>query len=193
MKKILIVLLILSANIFAECCLTYIHDSLVAIKPYKWAGSTRYPDVKLYPAWDSAHSDINFCNYFIFTVEVSMNGNRGITKTCRFTKIDDKKYLFRYTTFTWDNIAQTGSTFDYSPPDSIRTLKCTPTTGIEDSTASEKFYIPETNNLLYVNVFDIRGRLVTTRKTDKINNLHGFYILQYVTEKNSYFRKKIFN
>ncbi len=187
--KTIMFLLLFVINIFAlpDCCLLYKYDSLKAVPDSLWSKYpiTHYTYIEFKNSCDSIkfryeYSDTslkrNYTVYFVYHKK-SWGG-----------KILDQTMCIKETIIHCIPLK-------YKDTCEIIRIKPDTTKNWCDSTtlpAIEKTKSFSDEKILNVKIFDIQGKLIYSGKTLNINNLSGLFLVEYITDKRIYFKKKLF-
>lgn len=184
MKNILFIL-IFAVSIFAlpNCCLTPKLDSLKAVPEYIRSPLGCNP-TKYYADYDEPYNS-NTCESFQFSYSVTC-GNGKIYTSYRFNyrKLNVTTYFIQTIISKRDSRYSDPITTNTITWDTVRNWCDAPSIEKKESFSDEK--------ILKVNIFDIQGKLISSGKMLNINNLSGIFLVQYVTDKRIYFKKKLF-
>lgn len=183
---------------FADLCLVNLWDSLKAIPASQLATSPNY--VTFYRADDSIkntvrplpnciYQDGKFkcsysivpCDSFWFTYDIvykTSSSREFEGYTWFYKKISETSYYISCSIYH-----SSSNSFTNFPNDTVSIL----------SPAIERISAINQETIINITVFNIQGKLLGDLNYLKINRLHGFYIFKYVTDKRTYFSKRIFN
>ncbi|MBL8026113.1 MAG: hypothetical protein JNL74_06870 [Fibrobacteres bacterium] len=199
MKKLIVLIMFLFAtNLYSTCCIKPIYDSLyynpstiryvgtVAVFNYsRMIVTSDYDSPKVELVGGASIYYTNPCDSFLLFME---GRGRSASKDSLYESI----LIYGYTFETGFILKKQYSFYNktdrngYSVIDYDTVLNyCKPVTAIKN-------VIAENETILNIKVYDIRGKLVTTRNYNKFNDLHGFYVFQYITDKRTYSQKKYF-
>lgn len=182
--KTILLLLIIIANTFTlpDCCLTSKYDSLKAVPKWKWSA---YPclDPTFNTRWDEL-VNTNTCEKFQFSVLTSCK-QRINNYVYTYYKISPTVYVKSTWLQSWDMKTPQNTNYAIIPNDTIRNW-CDPNSSIENN---ESFL---NEKILNIKVYSIQGKLLYSGKSLNINKLVGIFLVEYITDKRTYFKKKLF-